>query len=109
LEDAIKAANADFLVVDVPTRKIDEGVVHYDIEYVTEAQAERNICSTNYGSPSKAMQEQERVSLSTPLLVTFGECLMTIMWFMLWLLVGCLHSTFLENHYIEFQDWIGRT
>jgi hypothetical protein len=46
------------------------------------------------------------VSLSTQLLVTFGECLMTIMWFMVWLLLGWLHSTLLEKHYIYLQDWI---
>jgi hypothetical protein len=39
LEDAIEAANGGIFVVDVPTRKIDEEVVHYDIEDATEPQA----------------------------------------------------------------------
>jgi hypothetical protein len=39
LEDAIKAANEDIFVLDVPMRKIDKDVVHYDIEDATESQA----------------------------------------------------------------------
>jgi hypothetical protein len=38
LEDALKEANEDIFVVDVSTRKIDEEVVHYDIEDATESQ-----------------------------------------------------------------------
>jgi hypothetical protein len=39
LEDAVEAANEDMFYVDVPTRKIDEEVVHYDIEDANESQA----------------------------------------------------------------------
>jgi hypothetical protein len=40
LEDASEAANEDIFVVDLTTIKIDEEVVHYDIEDATESQAE---------------------------------------------------------------------
>jgi hypothetical protein len=39
LEDAIEAANQDIFVVDVPTRKIDEEVMHYYIEDASESKA----------------------------------------------------------------------
>jgi hypothetical protein len=97
LENAIQESNENIFKVQVPMRKIDEQVLHCDIndplslnqQYCTKSstkyrngyhgkQIPRKKHLFHYGSPSKVLQKQETKSLSISLLVTFGECVATM-------------------------------